>query len=160
MNSYVHLDFPQMAARMVPAVLIAVEQDCDPNDAMRQVPSSLREAAYALGSSKVDVSLKVVVPAAISGIVASIVLAGSRAVGETMVVLLAAGAGNPFLSFDPFDGVQTMTAFIAGKATGDIATGTLVYDTIFAVGTLLFVATLVLNLIAIRFVRRVREVYE
>jgi len=130
------------------------------DDAMRQVPASLREAAHALGSSKVEVSLKVVFPAAISGIVAAIVLAGSRAVGETMVVLLAAGAGNPFLSFDPFEGVQTMTAFIAGKATGDIATGTIVYDTIFAVGTLLFLATLVLNLIAIRFVRRFREVYE
>ncbi len=130
------------------------------DDAMRAVPRSLREGAYALGANKRKVSLRVVFPAAISGIVAAIVLAGSRAVGETMVVLIAAGAGNPNLSFDPTKGVQTMTAFIAGKATGDIPTGTIVYDTIFAVGTLLFVATLLLNMIAIRFVRRYREVYE
>lgn len=130
------------------------------DDAMRAVPMSLREGAYALGSNKREVSLRVVFPAAISGIVAAIVLAGSRAVGETMVVLIAAGAGNPRLSFNPTEGIQTMTAFIAGKATGDIPTGTVVYDTIFAVGSLLFVSTLLLNMIAIRFVRRFREVYE
>ncbi len=130
------------------------------DDAMRAVPMALREGAYALGAGKLKVSLRVVFPAAISGIVAAVVLAGSRAVGETMVVLLAAGAGNPQLSFDPTKGVQTMTSFIAGRATGDIATGTIVYDTIFAVGTLLFVSTLILNMIAIRFVRRFREVYE
>lgn len=130
------------------------------DDAMRQVPSSLREAAYALGDAKARVAVRVVVPAAISGIVAGIVLAASRAVGETMIVLLAAGAGNPNLSFDLFGGVQTMTAFIAGKATGDISQGTLIYNTIFAVGSLLFLVTLTLNLFAIRFVRRFREVYE
>lgn len=130
------------------------------DDAMRQVPASLREAAYALGDSKARVAVRVVVPAAISGIVAGIVLAASRAVGETMIVLLAAGAGNPFLSFNLFEGVQTMTAFIAGKATGDIAQGTLIFDTIFAVGSMLFLVTLSLNLIAIRFVRKYREVYE
>lgn len=129
-------------------------------DAMRSVPAALREGAYALGSTKLQVALRVVVPAAISGIVAAVVLAGSRAVGETMVVLMVAGAGNPNLSFSPTAGVQTMTAFIAGQATGDIATGTLTYDTIFAVGSLLFAATLLLNMIAIRFVRRFREVYE
>ncbi|MGF1617939.1 MAG: phosphate ABC transporter permease subunit PstC [Acidimicrobiia bacterium] len=130
------------------------------DDAMRAVPMALREGAFALGASKFEVSTKIVFPAAISGIVAAVVLAGSRAVGETMVVLIAAGAGNPRLTFDPTKGVQTMTAFIAGRATGDIATGTIVYDTIFAVGTLLFISTLVLNMIAIRFVRRFREVYE
>lgn len=130
------------------------------DDAMRQVPLSLREAAYALGDTKARVAVRVVVPAAISGIVAGIVLAASRAVGETMIVLLAAGAGNPQLSFNLFAGVQTMTAFIAGKATGDIAQGTLIYDTIFAVGSLLFLVTLSLNLFAIRFVRKYREVYE
>lgn len=130
------------------------------DDAMRAVPRSLREAAYALGSSKLKVTLRVVLPAAISGIVAAIVLGASRAVGETMVVLLAAGAGNPQLSFDPTKGVQTITAYIAGTATGDISTGTLTYDTIFAVGSLLFLATFTLNLIAVRFVRRYREVYE
>ena len=130
------------------------------DDAMRAVPAALREGAYALGASKLEVSLRVVVPAAISGIVAAIVLAGSRAVGETMVVWLAAGAGNPLLNFDLTKGTQTMTAFIAGRATGDIPAAGVVYDTIFAVGSLLFVSTLTLNLIAIRFVRRFREVYD
>jgi phosphate transport system permease protein len=130
------------------------------DDAMRAVPDDLRQGAYALGASKLKVSLRVVFPAAISGIVASIVLAASRAVGETMIVLIAAGAGNPNLSFDPTKGIQTMTAYIGGTATGDIATGTIVYDTIFAVGMLLFVMTLVMNLFAIRLVRRFREIYE
>lgn len=130
------------------------------DDAMRAVPRSLREGAYALGSSKFKVTLRVVLPAAISGIVAAIVLGASRAVGETMVVLIAAGAGNPQLSFDPTKGVQTITAYIAGTATGDISFGTLTYDTIFAVGSLLFVSTFALNLVAVRFVRRYREVYD
>lgn len=130
------------------------------DDAMRAVPAALREGAYALGASKLEVSLRVVVPAAISGIVAAMVLAGSRAVGETMVVWLAAGAGNPSLNFDLTKGTQTMTAFIAGRSTGDIPAEGVVYDTIFAVGSLLFISTLILNLIAIRFVRRFREVYD
>jgi phosphate transport system permease protein len=129
-------------------------------DAMRAVPASLREGAHALGASKLAVSTRVVFPAAISGIIASIVLAGSRAVGETMVVLIAAGAGNPVLTFDPTKGVQTMTAYIGGVATGDIPQGTLEYDTIFAVGALLFVMTLAMNMLAIRLVRRFREQYE
>jgi phosphate transport system permease protein len=129
------------------------------DDAMKAVPAGLREGAYALGATKLKVSTRVVFPAAISGIVASVVLAGSRAIGETMVVLLAAGA-TPNLSFDPGQSVLTMTAFIGRTATGDIATGTIAYDTIFAVGSLLFVMTLVLNMFAIRLVRRFREVYE
>ncbi|MGZ5412761.1 MAG: phosphate ABC transporter permease subunit PstC [Solirubrobacterales bacterium] len=129
------------------------------DDAMRAVPGGLREGAYALGSTKLKVSTRVVFPAAISGIVASIVLAGSRAVGETMIVLLAAGK-TPNLTFDPGASVQTMTAFIGTTATGDVATGTIAYDTIFAVGTVLFVMTFILNIFAIRMVRRFREVYE
>jgi phosphate transport system permease protein len=129
------------------------------DDAMKAVPSGLREGAYALGATKLKVSTRVVFPAAISGIVASIVLAGSRAIGETMIVLLAAGK-TANLTFDPGASVQTMTAFIGTTATGDIATGTITYDTIFAVGSLLFVITLVLNMISIRLVRRFREVYE
>ena len=129
------------------------------DDAMRAVPGGLREGAYALGATKLKVATRVVVPAAISGIVASIVLAGSRAVGETMVVLLAAGK-TPNLTFDPGASVQTMTAFIGTTATGDVATGTTAYDTIFAVGALLFVMTFVMNMFAIRLVRRFREVYE
>lgn len=130
------------------------------DDALRSVPAGLREGAYALGASRLKVALRVLLPAAISGIVAAIVLGVSRAIGETMVVLMAAGAGNPNLSFNPAEGVQTMTAYIGGTATGDIATGTVVYDTIFAVGTLLFVMTFGMNMLAIRFVRRFREVYE
>jgi phosphate transport system permease protein len=129
------------------------------DDAMRAVPGGLREGAYALGATKLKVSTRVVFPAAISGIVASIVLAMSRAVGETMIVLLAAGK-TPNFTLDPGASVQTMTAFIGTTATGDVATGTTAYDTIFAVGALLFVMTLVMNLFAIRLVRRFREVYE
>jgi phosphate transport system permease protein len=129
------------------------------DDAMRAVPGGLREGAAALGATKLKVSTRVIFPAAISGITASIVLAASRAVGETMVVLLAAGA-TPNETFDPGASVLTMTAFIGRTATGDIATGTIAYDTIFAVGSLLFVMTLVMNLFAIRLVRRFREVYE
>jgi phosphate transport system permease protein len=129
------------------------------DDAMRAVPLALREGGYGLGASKLKVSTRIVFPAAISGIIASIVLAGSRAVGETMVVLIAAGR-TPNLTFDPTKSVQTMTAYIGGTATGDIPTGTLDYDTIFAVGTLLFVMTLGMNMIAIRLVRRCREAYE
>ncbi|WP_326594894.1 phosphate ABC transporter permease subunit PstC [Streptomyces sp. NBC_01803] len=129
-------------------------------DAMRSVPSGLREGAYALGSTKMRVSVRVVFPAAISGIVAAIVLAASRAVGETMVVLMVGGAGNPELVWNPLESAQAMTAYIGRTATGDIATGTIVYDTIFAVGSLLFVMTLAMNMFAIRLVRRFREVYE
>jgi len=129
------------------------------DDAMRSVPGGLREGAYALGATKFEVSTRVVFPAAISGIVAAIVLAASRAIGETMVVLLAAGA-SPNLTFDPTASILTMTAFIGQTATGDIATGTIQYDTIFAVGALLFVMTLTMNLFAIRLVRRFREIYE
>lgn len=130
------------------------------DDAMQSVPRALREGAYALGASKMRVALRVVVPAAFSGIVAAFVLGASRAVGETMIVLLVAGAGSRTLNFNIFEGIQTMTAFIANRATGEIAVGSLVYDTIFAVGSLLFLITLLMNIIAIRLVRRFREVYE
>jgi phosphate transport system permease protein len=131
------------------------------DDAMRAVPAGLREGAYALGATKMKVSARVVLPAAISGIVAAAVLATSRAIGETMVVLIAAGATPNLLAPWEFtESVQTMTAFIGTTATGDIATGTITYDTIFAVGALLFVMTLLMNMFAIRLVRRFREVYE
>ena len=104
------------------------------------------------------VALRVTAPAALSGIVASIVLGVSRAVGETMVVLMAAG-NTPNTSVTFTESVQAMTAYIGVTATGDIATGTIEYDSIFAVGLLLFLITLVMNLVAIRLVRRYREVY-
>ena len=102
---------------------------------------------------------RVVFPAALSGIVASIVLAISRAVGETMIVVLAAGS-TPNLTLNPVESIQAMTAYIATTATGDIATGSLDYKSVFAVGTVLFVMTLVMNMISISLVRRYREVYE
>ena len=128
-------------------------------DAMRAVPGGLREGAYAMGATKRRVATRVVFPAALSGIVASIVLAFSRAVGETMIVLLVAG-NTPNLTLNPVEPIQAMTAYIGVTATGDIATGTIEYDTVFAVGLLLFVITLVANLISIRLVRKYREVYE
>jgi phosphate transport system permease protein len=128
-------------------------------DAMSAVPHGLREGAYALGATRMKVATRVVFPAAISGIAASIVLAISRTVGETMVVLLAAGS-TPNLTFLPNEAVQTMTAYIAVVATGDLSTGSLDYKSVFAVGTLLFVMTLAMNLLSIRLVRRYREVYE
>jgi phosphate transport system permease protein len=128
-------------------------------DVLRSVPRSLREAAYALGATKLDVTVKVVVPAAISGIVASFLLALSRAIGETMAVALAAGA-RPHLTFNPLDEVQTMTAYIVQISLGDTPAGTLEYRTIFAVGLALFVTTMSLNVLAQWFVSRVRERYE
>jgi phosphate transport system permease protein len=142
-----------MGVMLIPTVASLSE------DAMSAVPRDLRDGAYALGSTKLQVSTKIVVPAAISGIVASYVLAISRAIGETMIVLIAAGQ-QPNLSFDPREAVETMTAFIAATGAGDVPTGSLEYKTIFAVGLTLFVLTLVMNLVSIRLVRKYREVYE
>jgi phosphate transport system permease protein len=139
---------------MVVPIIASISQD-----AMSAVPHGLREAAYGLGATRMRVATRVIFPAALSGIVASIVLASSRAIGETMIVLLAAGA-SPNLTVSFTESVQTMTAFIGQTATGDIATGTITYDTIFAVGLLLFVMTLLLNLVSIRLVRKYREVYD
>ena len=128
-------------------------------DAMSAVPGSLREGAFGLGASKLQTSLRVVFPAALSGIVAAIVLGVSRAVGETMIVLVAAGQ-VPNLTADARNPVETMTAFIGSTAGGDLPRGSIEYKTIFAVGTTLFVITLIMNAISIRFVRKYRQVYE
>jgi phosphate transport system permease protein len=128
-------------------------------DVLRSVPRSLREAAYALGATKLDVTVRVVVPAAVSGIVASFLLALSRAIGETMAVALAAGA-KPHLTLNPLEEVQTMTAYIVQISLGDTPAGTLEYRTIFAVGLALFVTTMSLNVLAQWIVSRVRERYE
>ena len=130
------------------------------DDAMRAVPMALREGAYALGASKMRVAIKVVIPAAISGIVASFVLGASRSIGETMVVLLVAGGGSPQLKIGFTEPAGAMTAFIASRATGEIAQGTIDFYSIFAVGSLLFLITLTMNMIAIRFVNKFREVYD
>ncbi len=128
-------------------------------DVLRSVPLSLREAAYALGATKLDVTVKVVLPAAISGIVASFLLAISRAIGETMAVALAAGA-SPKLTLNPLESIQTMTAYIVQVSQGDTPAGSLEYRTIFAVGLALFVVTMALNILAQWFVSRMREKYE
>lgn len=151
--------FNVLAAGLAVGLLIVPIIASISEDAMSAVPRGLREGAYALGASRMRVALRVVFPAALSGIVASIVLGVSRAIGETMVVLMAAGA-TPNLTLNPVESVQTMTAYIGTTATGDISTGTIEYDTIFAVGLLLFAMTLVMNLISIRLVRKYRQVYE
>ena len=127
-------------------------------DAMRAVPRGMREAAYAMGATKFEVVRKVVLPAAVSGIMASIILAMSRAVGETMAVSLAVG-DKPQLSFDPTESVQTMTGFIAQIAIGETAQGSITFKSLFAVGAMLFAMTLILNLISSWVVRKFRTVY-
>jgi len=128
-------------------------------DALTAVPQSLREGAFGLGAAKWQVVVRVVFPAALSGVVAALVLGASRAIGETVVILVASG-NNPNLTFDLQVAHQNMAAFIANVARSDVSAGSIAYATIFAVGTTLFVLTFILNLIAIRFVRKYRQVYE
>jgi len=151
--------FNALVAGFVMGIMIIPTIASLSEDAMSAVPRSLRDGAYALGSSKMMVASRVVVPAAISGIVAAFVLGLSRAIGETMIVVLAAGL-QPNLSLNPLEGMQTMTAFIAAAGSGDVPVGTVDYNTIFAVASLLFLFTFLLNLLSIRLVRRFREVYE
>lgn len=151
--------FNPLSAGLVMGVMILPTVASLSDDAMTAVPMGLREGAYGLGASKMQVATKVVVPAALSGIVASFVLGVSRALGETMIVAIAAG-NTPSMSFNPYQATQTMTGFIANTALGDVATGSTAYKTIFAVAALLFVITFAMNMVAIRFVRRFREVYD
>ena len=127
-------------------------------DAMRAVPLSLRQGAYGLGASKLRVSARVVVPAALSGIVAALILGISRAVGETMAVAIAAGA-TPQIAVSPCESVQTMTAYIVQVAGGEASTGSIQYGSIFALGSTLFLLTLGLNYLSIKLVKRFREAY-
>ena len=128
-------------------------------DAMAAVPGDLRAGAYALGATRVHVSTRVIVPAAFSGIIASYMLAISRAIGETVIALIAAGT-IARITFNPEEGAASMAAFIAATGVGDVPTGSIEYKTIFAVGMTLFVATLVMNILSTRLVRKYREVYE
>jgi phosphate transport system permease protein len=127
-------------------------------DAMQGVPRGLREGSYALGATKMQTSLKVVVPAAFSGITAAFILAVSRAIGETMIVAIAAGQ-QPRLTLNPLVPIETMTAYIVQVSLGDTPQGTLEYRTIFAVGMLLFLGTFVLNLVSAWLRERYREEY-
>jgi phosphate transport system permease protein len=150
--------FNALSAGLVMGVMIIPTIASVSEDAIHAVPRSLREGAYALGATKRETAARIVLPAALSGIVAATILGISRAVGETMIVAVAAG-NLAQLTANPLESVQTMTAFIVQVASGDTPTGSLTYNTIFAVGSTLFVMTLILNIVSYIFVRRFREAY-
>lgn len=152
------LIFNALSAGMVMGLMIIPMISSLSEDAMVAVPRSLRQAAYALGATRMEVATKVVVPAAVSGIVASFILAISRAIGETMLVTIAAGA-TPRLTANPLESIQTMTAYIVQVALGEAPRGSLEFNTIFAVGLLLFVMTLGMNVLGNVFVRKFRQAY-
>ena len=162
LQDILHLDvqvFNALSAGLIMGFMIVPTIASISEDSMSAVPQGLREGAYGMGATKRQVATRVVFPAAISGIVASIVLGISRAVGETMIVLIAAGL-SPSNTLNPLDPHATVTAFMGATAKGDNPAGTVGYQSIFALGLTLFVLTLVMNMIAIRFVRRYRQVYE
>jgi phosphate transport system permease protein len=151
--------FNAASAAIVVGIMILpmIASLCD--DALRSVPESLRHGAYSLGATSFEVSGRIVIPAALSGIFASFVLAISRAIGETMAVTLAAGA-TPNLTLNPLESIQTMTAYIVQVSLGDTPNGSLTYQTLFAVASVLFVSTFVLNILGAWVMRRYQEVYE
>ncbi len=151
--------FNGLSAGIILGILVLPTIASVSEDAMSAVPQSLREGAFGLGAAKWQVVVRVIFPAALSGIVAALVLGASRAIGETVVILVAAG-NLPNLSFDLTESHQNMAAFIANTARADVAAGSIAYSTIFAVGATLFVMTFAVNMIAIRFVRRYRQVYD
>ena len=147
-----------LSAGLVMGVMIIPMVTSLSEDAMNAVPNSLREGALALGATKLEVTLKVVVPAAISGIVASFILGISRAIGETMIVVIASGSSKK-LTFDITQSMQTMTSYIVEFTGGDAGAGTVGYYSLYAVGLLLFIFTLIMNLIAQYVAKKYREVY-
>jgi len=151
--------FNALSAAIVMGLMILPMVSSLSEDAMRAVPRTLREGAYALGSTKLEVSTLVVVPAALSGIVSAFILAVSRAIGETMIVTIAAGQ-NPNFTLNPFVPIETMTAYIVQVSMGDTPAGSIEFKTIFAVALLLFAITLVMNLLSQYVVSRFREEYE
>lgn len=151
--------FNALSASIVMGLMILPMVSSLSEDAMRAVPRDLREGAYALGANRLEVATKVVVPAALSGIVSAFILAVSRAIGETMIVTIAAGQ-SPNFTLNPFVPIETMTAYIVQVSMGDTPTGTLEYKTIFAVALLLFTLTLGMNLLSQYVIRRFREVYD
>jgi phosphate transport system permease protein len=162
LRNVLHIDagvYNGLSAGIIMGLLVLPTIASVAEDAMSAVPASLREGAFGLGANRLQVSLRVVFPAALSGIVAALVLGASRAVGETVIVLIAGGQA-PNLGLDPRDSFQSMAAFIAATARGDTPTGSIEYKTIFAVGFTLFVFTLLLNAVSIRLVRKYRQVYE
>ncbi|HCB49008.1 MAG TPA: phosphate ABC transporter permease subunit PstC [Chloroflexi bacterium] len=151
--------FNTASAGIVVGILIIPLVSSLSEDALHAVPNSLREAAYGLGATKLETSLKIIVPAALSGITAAFVVAMSRAIGETMIVAIAAGAGPKF-TFNPFESAETMTGHIVRISGGDLSYDSIDYNSIFAIGLLLFLLTLGLNIISRFVVGRFREVYE
>ncbi|MEY2964790.1 MAG: phosphate ABC transporter permease subunit PstC [Candidatus Nanopelagicales bacterium] len=151
--------FNALSAGIVMGIMIIPTIASLSEDAMAAVPGGLRDGAYALGATKRQVALRVVVPAALSGIVAAFVLGISRAIGETMIVTIAAGL-QPNMTLNPLEGMQTMTSYIAAAGAGDVATGSIEYKSIFAVGMLLFIITFFMNMISIRLVRKYRQAYQ
>ncbi|HKH12298.1 MAG TPA: phosphate ABC transporter permease subunit PstC [Rubrobacter sp.] len=151
--------FNALSPGLVMGVMIIPTVASVSEDSIYAVPRSLREGAYALGATKREVATKVVVPAALSGIVASFILGISRAVGETMIVAVAGGTLAQ-ATFDPRQSIQTMASYIVQVASGETSRGSITYSSIFAIGTTLFVLTLILNIISYLFVRRFREAYE
>lgn len=150
--------FNALSAGIVVGIMIIPMISSLSEDAMSAVPSRLRHAAYALGATKLEVALQVVVPAALSGIIASFVLGLSRAIGETMIVTIAAGA-LPNMSFNPLQSVQTLTAYIVSVSSGDTTFGSTQYLTMYSVGFVLFAMTLLMNLLAGYISRKFREEY-
>lgn len=147
------------SAGIVIGILILPLVSSMSEDALSAVPRSLREASYALGATKLETAVRVVVPAALSGITAAFIIAVSRAIGETMIVAIAAGAG-PNFTFNPFESAETMTGHIVRISGGDISYDSIDYNSIFAIGLMLFLMTLSLNIVSQQIVRRYREVYE
>lgn len=150
--------FNSLSPGIVMGIMIVPMISSLSEDAMYAVPNSLREAAYALGSSRLQVSTKVVIPAAFSGILSAFILGISRAIGETMIVAIAAGQ-QPRLTLNPLVPIETMTAYIVQVSLGDTPTGTLEYRTIFAVGMMLLIFTLILNIISLRLRKRFLGIY-
>ncbi len=148
-----------LSAGIVMGIMILPTVCSMSEDALNAVPRSLREAAYGLGGTRLETALQIVVPAALSGIIAAFIIGISRAVGETMIVAIAAGSG-PNLTLNPFEAAETMTGYIARISGGDVSYDTPDYNSIFAIGLLLFASTLVLNILSRRLVARFREVYE
>lgn len=151
--------FNALSAGIVVGIMIIPMVSSLSEDVLRAVPRGLREASYALGSTRLDVSLRVIVPAALSGIVAAFLLAISRAIGETMAVTLAAGM-RPNLTMNVFESVQTMTAFIVNITSGDVEVGSAAEKSLYAVGLTLFLMTLLMNVLSQVILRRFRETYE
>lgn len=151
--------YNMLSAGLVVGILITPIIATLSEDALSAVPGSLRQASFGLGATKWETAIKIVVPAALSGILAASIVAMSRAVGETMVVALAAGA-SPNLTWNPFEPAETMTGHIARISGGDLSYGSIDYRSIFAIGLVLFFITLALNIASRRIVRRFREVYD